>query len=228
MKTKFKGILTLLLAFVVHTTFAQEKTVSGTVSDSSGTLPGVSVLIKGTSIGTQTDFDGKYSIKSKEGNVLSFSYVGYKTIEKTIGSSNIIDLTMEEDSNLLGEIVITAYGVKREKKSLGFSQQTVAGPALTQAKETDLSNALAGKVSGVQIVGNSSSTFGNSTIRLRGSDNVLYVVDGIRVYSTSDINTENVASMSVLKGAAATAVYGPDGRNGVIVKLPKKDKQLSN
>jgi TonB-linked SusC/RagA family outer membrane protein len=130
---------------------------------------------------------------------------------------------------VLDEIVITAYGIKRDKKSLGFSQQTVAGPALTQAKETDLSNALAGKVSGVQIVGNSSSTFGNSTIRLRGSDNVLYVVDGIRVYSTSDINTENVASISVLKGAAATAVYGPDGRNGVIVitsKVAKKGETI--
>jgi len=225
MKTKFKGILTLLLAFVVHITFAQEKTVSGTVSDSSGTLPGVSILIKGTSTGTQTDFDGKYSINAKEGSILSFSYVGYKTIEKTIGSSNNVNVTMKEDANILGEIVITAYGVKREKKSLGFSQQTVAGPALTQAKETDLSNALAGKVSGVQIVGNSSSTFGNSTIRLRGSDNVLYVVDGIRVYSTSDINTENVASMSVLKGAAATAVYGPDGRNGVIVITSKVAKK---
>ena len=221
MKTKFNGILTLLLAFLVQISFAQEKTVSGTVSDSSGTLPGVSVLVKGTSTGTQTDFEGNYSIMIKEGSILSFSYVGYKTIEITIGSPSNYIVTMEEDENLLEEIVITAYGVKREKKSLGFSQQTVAGPALTQAKETDLSNALAGKVSGVQIVGNSSSTFGNSTIRLRGSDNVLYVVDGIRVYSTSDINTENVASMSVLKGAAATAVYGPDGRNGVIVITSK-------
>ncbi|MEE9408747.1 MAG: SusC/RagA family TonB-linked outer membrane protein [Polaribacter sp.] len=221
MKTRFKGILTLLLAFLVQVSFAQEKTVSGTVSDTSGSLPGVSVSIKGTSKGTQTDFNGKYSIKAKQGDVLSFSYVGYKTIDKTVGTSNTIDIAMVEDASTLEEIVITAYGIKREKKSIGFSQQTVAGPALTQAKETDLSNALAGKVSGVQIIGNSSSTFGNSTIRLRGSDNVLYVVDGIRVYSTSDINTENIASMSVLKGAAATAVYGPDGRNGVIVITSK-------
>ncbi|MFQ3181295.1 MAG: TonB-linked SusC/RagA family outer membrane protein [Polaribacter sp.] len=225
MKTKFKGILTLLLAFVVQITFAQEKTVSGVVSDGSGSLPGVSVLIKGTVKGTGTNFNGEYSIKAKVGDILSFSYVGYTTVEKTVGSSNSINVTLETDENVLQEIVITAYGIKREKKSIGFSQQTVAGPALTQAKETDLSNALAGKVSGVQIVGNSSSTFGNSTIRLRGSDNVLYVVDGIRVYSTSDINTENVASMSVLKGAAATAVYGPDGRNGVIVITSKVAKK---
>ena len=225
MKTKLKGILTLLLALVVQISFAQEKTVSGTVSESSGVLPGVSVSIKGTAKGTETDFDGKYSIQANTGDVLSFSYIGYTTAEKTVGNASLIDVTLKNDDNSLDEIVITAYGIKREKKSIGFSQQTVAGPALTQAKETDLSNALAGKVSGVQIVGNSSSTFGNSTIRLRGSDNVLYVVDGIRVYSVSDINTENIASMSVLKGASATAIYGPDGRNGVIVITSKTAKE---
>ena len=221
MKTKFKGILTLLLAFVVCIAFAQEKTVSGLVSDSSGTLPGVSVLIKGTAKGTETNFDGKYTLTAKQGDILSFSYVGYKTREKTVGSSNSINVTLEEGVNVLEEIVITAYGTKREKKSIGFSQQTVAGSDLTQAKETNLLNTLAGKISGVQILGNSSSAFGNSEIRLRGRTNVLYVVDGIRVNSTGDINTENVASISVLKGAAATAVYGPDGRNGVILITSK-------
>ena len=229
MKTKFKGILTLFLALVVQVSFAQEKTISGTVSDKSGVLPGVSIVIEGSNRGVETNFDGKYSIEANSGDVFVFRYLGYETAKITVATSNIINITLVEGGEVLDEIVITAYGIKRDKKSLGFSQQTVAGPALTQAKETDLSNALAGKVSGVQIVGNSSSTFGNSTIRLRGSDNVLYVVDGIRVYSVSDINTENVASMSVLKGAAATAVYGPDGRNGVIVitsKVAKKGETI--
>ena len=229
MKTKIKGILTLFLALVVQVSFAQEKTISGTVSDKSGVLPGVSIVIEGSNRGVETNFDGKYSIEANSGDVFVFRYLGYETAKITVANSNIINITLVEGGEVLDEIVITAYGIKRDKKSLGFSQQTVAGPALTQAKETDLSNALAGKVSGVQIVGNSSSTFGNSTIRLRGSDNVLYVVDGIRVYSTSDINTENVASMSVLKGAAATAVYGPDGRNGVIVitsKVAKKGETI--
>jgi hypothetical protein len=115
MKTHLKGILTLLLAFIVQISFAQEKTVSGTVSDASDTLPGVSVLVKGTTTGTDTDFDGKYSIKAKTGDVLIFSYVGYKTTERTIGSSNTIDVTLEEGGEVLDEIVVTAYGIKKRK-----------------------------------------------------------------------------------------------------------------
>jgi TonB-linked SusC/RagA family outer membrane protein len=208
----------------VQISFAQEKTVSGTVSDNSGALPGVSVLIKGTMTGTETDFDGKYSLRAKTGDILSFSYLGFLTVEKTIGSSSTINVTMKEDANVLDEVVVTALGIKRDKKALGFSQQSVDGEALVKAKETDISNALAGKISGVQIVGNSSSTFGSSQIKLRGETNVLYVVDGIKVYSSSDINTDNVADISVLKGGSATAIYGPDGRNGVIVITTKQAK----
>ena len=222
MKTKFNGILTLLLALVVQISFAQEKTVTGTVSDNSGALPGVSVLIKGTTSGTETDFDGKYSITAKTGDVLSFSYLGYKTVEKTIGSSSTINVTMAEDANVLDEVVVTGLGIKRDKKALGFSQQSVKGEDLVKAKEVDISNALAGKISGVQIVGNNSSTFGSSQIKLRGETNVLYVVDGVKVYASSDINTDNVADISVLKGGSATAIYGPDGRNGVIVITTKQ------
>ena len=222
MKTKFNGILTLLLALVVQISFAQEKTVTGTVSDNSGALPGVSVLIKNTTSGTETDFDGKYSIKAKAGDVLSFSYLGYKTVEKTVGSSSTINVTMVEDANVLDEVVVTGLGIKRDKKALGFSQQSVKGEDLVKAKEVDISNALAGKISGVQIVGQNSSTFGSSQIKLRGETNVLYVVDGVKVYSSSDINTDNVADISVLKGGSATAIYGPDGRNGVIVITTKQ------
>ena len=222
MKTKFNGILTLLLALVVQISFAQEKTVTGTVSDNSGALPGVSVLIKNTTSGTETDFDGKYSIKAKAGDVLSFSYLGYKTVEKTVGSSSTINVTMVEDANVLDEVVVTGLGIKRDKKALGFSQQSVKGEDLVKAKEVDISNALAGKISGVQIVGNNSSTFGSSQIKLRGETNVLYVVDGVKVYASSDINTDNGADISVLKGGSATAIDGPDGRNGVIVITTKQ------
>lgn len=225
MKTKFKGILTLILAFIVQITFAQEKTVSGTVSESSGPLPGVSVSVKGTSKGTETDFDGKYSIKAKVGDILSFSYLGYKTVTKVVDSANTINLEMAEDASLLEEIVVTAYGIKREKKSLGFAQQSVKGDAIGKAREMDISNSIAGKISGVQIVGNNSSTFGASDIKLRGEDNVLYVVDGIRMTDASDINPDNVASMSVLKGGSATALYGPDGVNGVVVITTKQGKK---
>jgi len=224
MKTKFNGILTLLLALVVQFSFAQEKTVSGTVSDNSGPLPGVSVLLKGTATGTETDFDGKYSIKAKTGDVLSFSYLGYLTVEKTIGSSNTVNVTMEEDANVLDEVVVTALGIKRDKKSLGFAQQTVKSDDLVRTRETDISNALAGKVAGVQFQGAPSSGFGNSSIRLRGDTNVLYIVDNVKVRSSSDINTDDIEELSVLKGAAATALYGPDGINGVIIITTKQAK----
>ena len=221
MKTKLNGFLTLILALLVQITFAQQKTVTGKVSDASGPLPGVTVVVKGTNTGTQTDFDGNYSISAAVGAVLQYSFVGMTTAEKTVGSANVINVVMTESAQALDEVVITAMGIKRDKKSLGYSQQSVGGEELVKAKETDISNALAGKVAGVQIVGNNSSTFGSSQIRLRGSDNVLYVVDGIKVYTESDINVDNVADISVLKGASATAIYGPEGRNGVVVITSK-------
>ena len=225
MKTKFNGILTLLLAFVVQITFAQEKTVSGTVSDSSGILPGVSVSIKGTTKGTETDFDGKYLIKAEAGEILRFRYLGYKTIEMTIGGSNTINVTMEEDASVLDEIVVTALGIKRDKKSLGFAQQSVEPENLVRTRETDLNNALAGKVSGVQAIGAPSSGFGNSSIRLRGQSISLYIVDNVKVNAISDINTDDIADLSVLKGAAATALYGPEASSGVIVITTKTAKK---
>jgi TonB-linked SusC/RagA family outer membrane protein len=228
MKTKFKGILTLLLAFIVQLTFAQEKTISGTVTESSGPLPGVSISVKGTEKGTETDFNGKYSIKADEGEILIFSYLGYKTVEKTISTSSIIDITMEEDASILDEIVVTALGIKRDKKSLGFAQQSVKPENLVRTRETDLNNALAGKVSGVQAIGAPSSGFGNSGIRLRGQSISLYIVDNVKVNSISDINTDDIADLSVLKGAAATALYGPEALSGIIVITTKTAKKGSS
>lgn len=226
MKTKLSRVLTLFLMLVVQISFAQTETITGLVTDDNGTpLPGVNIVVEGSSTGTLTDFDGNYSISAVPGETLSFSYVGMKEIKMVIGSQTTINVQMLGDAMSLDEVVVTAYGIKREKKSIGFSQQTVDGDALVKAKEQDISNALAGKISGVQIIGNSSTTFSPSEVRLRGSTNVLYVVDGIRIYNTNDINTQNIASMSVLKGASATAIYGPDGRNGVIVITSKSAKK---
>lgn len=215
----------LLLALVVQISFAQEKTVSGTVSDSSGNLPGVSVLVKGTTTGTETDFNGKYTIKAKVGDVLSFSYVGYKTSEKKVGTSSTIDVVLVEDAGLLDEIVITSLGIKRDKKALGFSQQSVKPENLVRTRETDLNNALAGRVSGVQAVGAPSAGFGNSGIRLRGQSISLYIVDNVKVNSISDINTDDIADLTVLKGAAATALYGPEAFSGIIIITTKSAKK---
>ncbi|ARV16690.1 SusC/RagA family TonB-linked outer membrane protein [Polaribacter sp. SA4-12] len=250
MKTKFKGILTLLLAFLVQITFAQEKTVSGIVSDSSGTLPGVSVLVKGTNNGTQTDFDGKYSIKAKQGDVLSFSYVGYKTLEEKVGDLSTISVTMEDDNNVLDEVVVTALGISRDKKSLGYSTQKVSGDELTTNKSGNFVNALSGKASGVQIkknnnLGGSTNVVIRGNASLTGSNQALFVIDGVPINNTntnsagqaqasggyydygnaaSDINPDDIESVNILKGAAASALYGSRAANGVIMITTKKGR----
>lgn len=218
MKTKLNGILTLLLALVVQVSFAQGKMISGTVSDQDGMpLPGASVVVKGTSNGTTADFDGNYSISANQGDTLTFSFIGYVATDVRVGSSDTINVSLKQDAQALEEVVVSAFGVTRAKKALGYSQQTVQGEALVQTKEVDLNTALSGKVAGVQMVGAPSSTFDQGLLRLRGETGVLYVVDGIKVYSQSDINTDNIGNISVLKGAAATALYGVDARNGVVV-----------
>jgi TonB-linked SusC/RagA family outer membrane protein len=252
MKTKFKGILTLLLAFVVHITFAQQKTVTGMVTDATGSLPGVSVMVKGTKKGTGTDFDGKYSITAKTGDVISFSYMGYKAVEKTVGSSNTINVTMVEDANTLDEIVITGLGISKKEKAIGYAVQTVDGDKVNQAKEVNLVNSLQGRLSGVQIQGTASALGGSSRITIRGSNSFLgnnqplFIVDGVPISNNnfssssqergfgggaydygngaSEIDPSNIKSMSVLKGAAATSIYGSRGSNGVIIIITKSGK----
>ncbi|WP_028887480.1 SusC/RagA family TonB-linked outer membrane protein [Tenacibaculum ovolyticum] len=223
MKTKFNGILTLFLALFMQISFAQDRAISGTVTDESGALPGVTVLKKGTTNGTETDFDGKYTINAKTGDILIFSFVGMKTIQKTITVSKTINVTMSSD-NVLDEVVITALGIKRDKKSLGYAQQTVKGEAVSRTLESDVSNALAGKVAGIQLVGAPGAGFKAAKVRLRGSTNVLYIVDNIKMNDLSSINTEDIQEISTLKGLAATALYGPDGQNGVVLVTTKKAK----
>lgn len=248
MKTNFRGLLTLLLVFLMQLTFAQEKTISGVVSDESGLpLPGVNVIIKGTSTGTQTDFDGNYSITVNTGNIIVFSYVGLKPQEITVGTSNVIDVILSEDTSALDEVVITALGIKRDKKSLGYATQEVKGDAVSKVKSSNFVNSLSGKVAGLDI--KSSGTLGGSTnVVIRGSNSIsgnnqaLFVIDGVPVSNSntntssqalgqggydygnasSDINPDDIESMNVLKGAAATALYGSRGMHGAIIITTKK------
>ncbi len=248
MKTKFSGILTLLLAFVVQFTFAQEKTISGTVSDNSGMpLPGVNIIVKGTTNGTQTDFDGNYSINASVGNILTFTYVGLKTVEQTVGAANTINVTMEEDAAVLDEVVVTAQGIKREKKALGYAVSEVSAEELEQRTEGDVARVLSGKASGVQITSQSGTSGSATNVVIRGyssitgSNQALFVVDGVPFSSDSnttnpggsfssgnigssrflDLDPNNIASVNVLKGLAAATLYGTAGRNGVIVITTK-------
>ncbi|MHB1197554.1 MAG: SusC/RagA family TonB-linked outer membrane protein [Lutibacter sp.] len=247
MKTKLNGFLTLILALMVQISFAQEKTVTGKVSDASGPLPGVTVIIKGTKTGTQTDFDGNYSIRANTGAVLQFSFVGMKTVDQTIGASSSINIVMQEDAQSLEEVVVTALGISREKKSLGYASQSVGGEDVNAVKSGNVANALSGKVAGVQIkrntnMGGSTNVVIRGNTSLTGDNQALFVVDGVPMSNAnlnaasqktarggydygnfaSDINSDDVESVNVLKGAAATALYGSRAANGAIIITTKK------
>ncbi|AUC86754.1 SusC/RagA family TonB-linked outer membrane protein [Polaribacter sp. ALD11] len=232
MKTKFNGFLTLLLALVVQITFAQEKTVSGTVSEELGPLPGASILIQGTSTGTQTDFNGKYSIRAKEGDVIIFSYLGYSPVKKTVGSSSTVNVTLKQGENVLNEIVVTALGIKRKPKELSYSVQTVQSDDLTKTKAVNVATAMVGKVSGLQINTINNGVNPSTRVVLRGNrsllgnNQALIVIDG---YPSSRnaidrISPDDIQNITVLKGANASALYGSDAGNGVLVITTKKGK----
>ena len=245
MKTKFRIILTLFLAFTVQLSFAQQLTVTGTVSDDSGMpLIGATVAIAGTSTGTTSDFDGNYSIKANQGDVLSVSYVGYSSQDITVGTSTTVNVTLAPD-NSLEEVVVTALGIKRDEKALGYSVQSIKGEGMTEARESNISNALSGKIAGVQVTGTSGSVGASSRIVLRGNSSItgnnepLYVVDGVPIDNRSygnagssggvdlpngaaDINPDDIESVTVLKGPNAAALYGLRAGNGVIVITTKR------
>ena len=244
MKVK-KLVIMFIIAATVQITSAQEKIISGIVSDVSGVLPGVSVIIEGTSKGVETDFDGKYAIKANSGDILVFRYLGYKTTNTPVGTSNTINVTLEEGGEVLDEIVVTAFGIKREEKALGYSVQSIKGDAMTEARESNLTNAISGKIAGVQVTGTSGSVGASSRIVLRGNSSItgnnepLYVVDGVPISNrsfgdassgggvdlpngASDLNPDDIESITVLKGPNAAALYGLRAGNGVIVITTKK------
>lgn len=245
MRTKFSGILTLLLAFAVQFTFAQQQNISGTVSDDIGLpLPGVNIIIKGTTTGTQSDFDGNYSINASAGQTLVFSYVGFATQERAVtASTSRIDLEMSQGEEL-GTVIVTALGISREKRSLGYSVSEVESESIEQRSEGDLNRVLAGKVAGLNVT-NTSGISGSATsvvirtpVSITGGNGALYVIDGVPFSNdtnttgsfltgnsgssrTLDIDPNNIESVSVLKGFAAATLYGSDGKNGVILITTK-------
>ena len=253
MKLKFNGFLVLLLVLVAQLTFAQERAVSGTVSDNTGMpLPGVSVLIKGTKTGTQTDFDGKYSIKASSNQVLVFSYIGMKTQEVAANSSVINVKLLDGAAQQLESVVVTAFGIKRNPKKLGYSVSEVKSEQITQNSEPDLSRALAGKVAGVNINTSTGVAGAANQITIRGVNSLtgntdpLIIVDGIAysnvsVTSTSQItggggyesalsslDPNDIESINVLKSTAAAALYGSRAMNGVIVVTTKSGATKPN
>ena len=233
MKTNFNGILTLFLALVVQISFAQVKSITGTVSETSGPIPGVSILVKGTNSGTETDFDGKYSIKAKSGDVLIFSYLGYKTVERTIGTSNTINATLSQDSNSLDEVVVVAYGTQ-SRASLTGSVSVIGAEQIENATYSNPIQGLEGLASGLRVIQSSGQPGADPIIRIRGFGSInassapLIVLDGVPYSGAlSSINPQDIASTSILKDASSTSLYGNKASNGVLLittKTGKSDK----
>ncbi|PQJ69499.1 alpha-2-macroglobulin family protein [Polaribacter butkevichii] len=198
-------------------------TITGFIADENGEpLPGVSVIIKGTSFGTETDFDGNYSIKIKKGDVLIFSYLGFTSKEQTISNQTNINVKLEEDSSNLDEVVVVGYGTQMKRHITG-----AVSHLNPENEEADISNVLEGSVAGVSISDDSENTLIRGMSSITGTNKPLYIVDGVIVDEMS-LSPDQIAEISVLKDAAATSVYGARGANGVIIITTKKgiDKQL--
>lgn len=208
--------------------------VYGVVTDESGPLPGVSVTIVNTTKGTETDFDGYYAIKAKPGDVLQFSFVGMETLEVTVGKYNTINTLLNSSNNLLEEVVVTAQGVKMSKKSLGYSVSNITNGRY----DGDAARILSGKVAGVQITSQSGATGSATNIIIRGysslssSKQALFVIDGVPFKSNGNgkdnflnLNPNDIKSINVLKGLAATTLYGAAGKNGVVIITTKSGQK---
>ncbi len=243
-----KQLLTLLLLVLAAFSLSAQKTIKGTVASADGEpLIGVSILEKGTLNGTVTDVDGSYELTVAEGASVEFSYTGFATQTITVGDQASLDVVLKQGVEL-DEVVVTALGISREKKSLTYASQEVGGAELTDVKDVNAINALAGKAAGVFINRNGSGVGGSTRILLRGNKSLtdnepLFVIDGIPMSNSrqgdqaslfgggidsgdgiSNINPEDIESMTVLKGASAAALYGSQAANGVILITTKRGK----
>jgi len=254
MKKNLFLVLVLSIAFI-GSVIAQERTITGTVTSAEDgtTLPGVNVVVQGTNIGTVTNMDGKYSINvPADAEALEFSFVGMMNKTVPIGSSSVIDVALESGFEAMDEVVVTALGISREKKALGYAITEVGGEELATVKETNVINSLAGRVAGVVLTQSPSGPGGGTRVVIRGNNSItgnnqpLYVVDGIPMdnsgfgsadgtgksnyrrddYGTgvSDLNPDDIESMTVLKGPNAAALYGARAANGVILITTKKGR----
>lgn len=247
MRSKFKWIYTLLLALLMQFSFAQEKTIKGIVSNDKGApVSGANITIKGTNKGTQSDFDGSYSIKAKSGDVLVFSFIGMDEVTRKVTSENVIDMKMRiASSQEIAEVVVTGQGIKKAKKALGYAVSTIKSTEFASKPNTDVARALTGKTPGVNIQATSGLSGSGTNIIIRGyssitgSNQPLFIVDGIPFNAETnsdgnflegatnassrflDLDPNSIEEISILKGLSATTLYGSAGRNGVILVTTK-------
>ena len=246
-----KSLVLFLAIFFCSFTEVQGVTITGTVTDKQGeSMPGVSVVVKGSTTGSITDSNGKYSINiPNENTVLVFSFIGFTTQEINVGNKTVIDVMMEENTQEIKEVVVTALGIKREKKALGYAMQEVNTDGFLETKTESVSNMLQGKIAGVQINQSATGVGGSTRIIMRGMNSLtgnnqpLWVVDGIPIRddasgasfdewggadaagAASEINPDDIASISILKGPNAAALYGSRAQNGVIIVTTKSASQ---
>ncbi|HEY8933595.1 MAG TPA: SusC/RagA family TonB-linked outer membrane protein, partial [Cyclobacteriaceae bacterium] len=250
MKRSLFQFLLGLGMLAAYTASAQSTTISGTVLEKeTGTaLPGVSIQIKGTTIGTTSDGDGKYSIKASKGDVLVFSFIGYARQEITVADQTSLEVSLASDISELSEVVVTALGIERDKKTLTYSAQKISTDELSEARSLNVANSLSGKVAGLSFSTTGNGVGSSSRITLRGNRSLtgnnqpLFIIDGVPMDNyisptgtpstdiggttsfngISSINPDDIASISVLKGPSAAALYGTRASNGVIIITTKK------
>jgi TonB-linked SusC/RagA family outer membrane protein len=225
---KRSGLLSLFLIGAVLLSFGQGRTITGTVSssDTKETLPGTSIVVKGTTVGTVTDIDGKYSITIPSNTtILVFSFIGYLKQEMEVGERNILDINLDPDKVTLDEVVVIGYGMVK-KSDLTGSVSSIKSDDITKITAVNPMQSLQGRVSGIQITSPSGAPGDNPIVRVRGvgtfnNSSPIYVVDGVILDDISFLNAADIASMEVLKDASATAIYGSRGANGVIMVTTK-------
>jgi TonB-linked SusC/RagA family outer membrane protein len=241
-----RTLFMLICVAFSHSLLAQQRVVSGSVKDVNGAgLPGVSIVVKGTTVGTSTDTQGRFNISAGSDATLVFSFIGYVTQEVAVGNRSVIDLILEEEVQQLGEVVVTALGIERSQKALQTTIAKVPGMSLTQARENNLGSSIQGRVAGVNVSNAGTGPAGSSRVIIRGNKSVgstnqpLYVIDGIPMDNTqfgragvwggtdqgdgmTSLNPEDIESVTVLKGAAAAALYGSRGGYGVINIVTKR------
>jgi len=247
------------MLFFVHSSFAQSATVSGVVTEKGSGIPiaGVNVVVDGTSIGGVTDFDGRFTINGEDfkDKSLVFSFLGFKTVSVLLtGNNQVVNIELEEDATSLDTVVVTALGIKRESKALGYSLTQVEGDDMSQVKTASAVNSLQGRVAGVNISTTSAGAAGSSRVIIRGASSLtgnnqpLYVVDGIPIINNtngsvvgptndgtgdggddiSTLNPDDIETVSILKGSSAAALYGSLASNGVIMITTKSGKDKDN
>lgn len=238
MKLKINGFLTLLFALMVQISFAQTVTVSGTVTDEDGLpLPGVNILVKGGSSGTQSDFDGNYSIRVDQDQTLTYRYIGFKTQEVKVGNQTQIDVSLTVDSSELDEVVVIG-NITESRETSTASSVKLSSKTIENRPNTNVVQTLNGQVSGLNITTNSGQPGSSPLVQIRGVGSIngdtepLFIIDGIPVDAASfrSLNPQEIESIEVLKDASATAIYGNRGANGVIVIQTRRggfEKKLS-